>query len=152
MRSEKNGGVGSSPPWTLHWSELHWLHWLSHPQTAIVFDIHGCGCQLVLQLFEHINSTVAKMWRSLSIKLCVPNSTINKAGPRGPSFVAPGLLFSRVVRYLGKLHVTHRWPLKVHRELTLMICMSISHVSKWNRVWLFVFVRGVDKLNVQLSP
>ena len=32
------------------------------------------------------------------VLLCLFNSTINKAGRSGPSFVAPGLLFSQVVR------------------------------------------------------
>ena len=30
--------------------------------------------------------------------LCFFNNTVNKAGPTGSSLVAPGLLFSRVVR------------------------------------------------------
>jgi hypothetical protein len=47
----------------------------------------------------------------------------------------------------------HGWPLKVHGELTLMTCMSISHGSKWRRDWLqslLIFVWGVGKLNVCL--
>ena len=42
-------------------------------------------------------------------KSVLNNNTINKAGPTGPSFVAPGLLFSRVVRChkngLGKIAI-----------------------------------------------
>ena len=41
--------------------------------------------------------------------LCLLNITINKAGPTGPGFVAPGLLLSSVVRChkegLGKIVV-----------------------------------------------
>jgi hypothetical protein len=50
---------------------------------------------------KHVDTTEAKMGRSLSIiKHCTAflKNTINKLGPTGPSFVAPGLLFSRVDR------------------------------------------------------
>ena len=63
------------------------------------------------------------------------HDTMNKAGPTGSSFVTPGLLFSRVVRChkKGLKKITtgqHSWTLNVHRELTSIICMSISHGSK----------------------
>jgi hypothetical protein len=51
-------------------------------------------------MVKHIDTTVAKMGRGLSIiKRCSTfNSAINKAGPSGPNFITPGLLFSCVVR------------------------------------------------------
>jgi hypothetical protein len=59
---------------------------------------------------KHIDTTVAKMGRSLStIKRCSAFSTIHKAGPTGLSFAAPGILFSCVVKChkvgLGKLQL-----------------------------------------------
>ena len=50
---------------------------------------------------KHVDTTVAKIQeKSVHNKalLCLLNNTINKAGPTGPSFVTPGLLFSHVVR------------------------------------------------------
>ena len=74
--------------------------------------------------------------------LCLLNNTINKAGPTGPGFVAPWLLFSCVVRCHNEGLCSwlrtgqHGWPLDVHRELILIICMSISPGWKWRRDWL----------------
>jgi hypothetical protein len=68
------------------------------------------------------------------------NNNINKAGPTGLGFVAPGLLFSCVVRChkeglgiiaVGSEQGSTAGPLKVHGELSLITCMSISHGSKW---------------------
>jgi hypothetical protein len=81
-------------------------------------------------------------------------NTINKAGPTGPSFVAAGLLFSRVVRCHKKelcnwLRTEHGWPLDVHREIIFIICMSISWLNMEERLTssLLVFMRGIDMLN-----
>ena len=66
-----------------------------------VTKLLGVTLNCKLSWSKHIDTTVAKMWRSLPIKkvlLCLLNNTINKAGPTGPSFVVPGLLFSHVVR------------------------------------------------------
>ena len=49
----------------------------------------GVTLDCELSWSKHIDAVVAKMGRSLSvIKRCSAN-TINKAGPTGPSFVAP---------------------------------------------------------------
>jgi hypothetical protein len=47
---------------------------------------------------KHVDTTVAKMRRSLSIIKRYSANTVNQAGPTGPSFVTSGLLFSCVVR------------------------------------------------------
>ena len=65
-----------------------------------VQELLGVTLECKLLWSKHVDTTVAKMGRSLSIRKlrCLLNNTINKAGPTGPGFVAPGLLFSRVVR------------------------------------------------------
>ena len=82
---------------------------------------------------KHVDTTVM---------LYLLNKTINKAGSTGPSFVAPGLLFSRVVRChkkgLRKIAIGselggNAGPWMYTGELTLIICMSISPGSKWRR-------------------
>ena len=60
-----------------------------------VTKLLGVTLDCKLSWSKHMNTTLAKMGRSL---LCLLKSAINKAGPTGHSFVAPGLLFSRVVR------------------------------------------------------
>ena len=66
--------------------------------------------------------------------VCILN-TINKAGPTGPCFVAPGLLFSSVVRDLGKLQLAQ------NRAARLAFKVVEERLTS-----LLVFVRGVDKL------
>ena len=61
-----------------------------------VTKLLGVTLYCKLSWSEHIDTTAAKMGRSLSIIKHL-NNAINKAGPTGPSFVAPGLLFCRVV-------------------------------------------------------
>jgi hypothetical protein len=84
------------------------------------------GSRLGSLLFQSILTTchwlcVNKSARN-KVLLCCLNSTVNKAGPTGPCFVTPGLLFSRVVRShkWGRKKITfgseqYGWPLDVHR-------------------------------------
>jgi hypothetical protein len=100
----------------------------------------GVTLDCKLSWSKHIDAVVAKMGRSVYKKAmrCLLN-TINKAGPTGPSFATPWLLFSCVVRcHMAKWLRTgqHGWPLDVHRKLILIICMSFSPGWKWRRDWL----------------
>ena len=93
--------------------------------------------------------------------LCLLSNTINKAGPTGPSFVAPGLLFSSVVRChkeglckgLWTLENCnwlrtgqHGWPLNVHSINNIHVNLSWLKVEERLTSSLLVFVRRVDKL------
>ena len=67
-----------------------------------VTKLLGVTLDCKLSWSEHVDTTVAKMGRSIKYLL---DSTVNKAGPTGSSFVAPGLLFSRVVRCHKKMKI-----------------------------------------------
>ena len=87
--------------------------------------------------------------------LCILNST-NKAGPTGPSFVAPGLLFSRVVRChkkdLGKLQSAQNRAALLALGCTQRANNNMHVNLSWLKVEesltssLLVFVRGIDML------
>jgi hypothetical protein len=108
----------------------------------------GVPLDCKLSWSKYVDTTAAKMRRSLSIKCCsVFLTTIKKAGPKGPSFVAPGLLCHK--EGLRKMIIGSGQG-STAGPLTWMICMSIFHGSKWRRDWLhslLVFVRSVDMLN-----
>ena len=81
--------------------------------------------------------------------LCLLNNTINKAGPTGPSFVTPGLLFSYVVRChkerLRKIAVAS----KGQNTNNMHVNLSRLKVEERLTSSLVVFVRGIDMLNAQ---
>jgi hypothetical protein len=96
---------------------------------------------------KHINTTVARMGRSMSIiKPCSAFLTsLSTRQVLRPTFCS-NLDYCLVVwsgatkRDLGNCNWLRTgqqsWPLVVHHELTLIICMSISPGSKWWRNWL----------------
>jgi hypothetical protein len=75
----------------------------------------------------------------------------------GPIFVAPGQLFNLVIRYhkkgLRKIANSSEqgWHLDVHRELKLIICMSISWLKVEQRLTSspLVFMWAIDMMNAQ---
>ena len=103
------------------------------------------------------------MGRSLSIMkvlLCILNSTINKAGPTSPSFVAPGLLWSghATKRDLGKLQMAQDRAARLAFGCTQRANINNKHVNL-SRLKvaerltssLLVFVRGIDVECTKLS-
>jgi hypothetical protein len=106
-----------------------------------VTTLRGVTLDCKLSWSKHIDTTVAKMGRSLSIiKQCSAFLTTRQVLQ---ALVLSHLDYCPVVwsgaskRDLGNYNYLrtgqHSWPLEVHRELTLIICMSISHDSKWKR-------------------
>jgi hypothetical protein len=93
---------------------------------------------------KHTDTTVAKMGGSLSIIKCY-SAFLTTLSTRQvlQALVVSHLDYCLVVcsgatkRDLGNCSWLrtgkHGWPLKVHRELTLMTFMLISHGSKWKR-------------------
>jgi hypothetical protein len=103
---------------------------------------------------KHIDTTVVKTGKSLSINKRYSTLTINKAGPTGPS-----LSHLDYCSYCGQVSQRgtweiynwlrtgqHGWPLNVHGGKTLLTCQSF--MTQWKRLTsLLVFV-SVDKRNV----
>jgi hypothetical protein len=89
------------------------------------------------------------MGRSLSIiMLCILNSTINKAGSTGPSFVTPGLLFSCVVSF----QLAQNSAAQLARGCTWRANNNNMHVNlSWFKVeekfTSSLLVSGIDMLN-----
>ena len=85
------------------------------------------------------------------------NKTIHKAGPTGPSFVAPWLLFSHVVRCHKEgltLQLAQNRAARLALKCTLRANVNNMHVNlSWLKAEerltssLPVFARSVDKLN-----
>ena len=109
-------------------------------------------------MVKTFDALVAKMGRSLSIivMLCLLNNTISKAGPAGPSFVTPWLLFSHVVR----CNKTCKLQLAQNRAARMALgCTQGANINNMyvNLFWLKVeerltsslllFMRGIDMLN-----
>lgn len=82
---------------------------------------------------KHIDTTVAKMGRSLSVIKHCSAFTINKAGPTGPGFVSPGLSFSRVVRCLkeglGELQLAQNRAAQLALKGTQRANINNMHVN-----------------------
>ena len=95
---------------------------------------------------------------SLMLHIHAKHDSMFSVGPTGPSFVAPGLLFSRVVRghkkYLGKLQMTQNSTARLALGCTQRANNNNVHVNlSWLKVEerltssLLILMRGIDMLN-----
>ena len=82
---------------------------------------------------KHIDTTGAKMGRRLSVIKRRSAFTIDNAGPTGPGFVSPGLLFGRVVwclkEGLGELQLAQNRAAQLALKGTQRAIINNMHVN-----------------------